>query len=216
MNDSQAKARALTDQLLANLASGGDMSKVANATIVGSDQMVAEQMANQPATPRSGHTVTQTLEQLILQGIANGAHQQVAYEELAEGGVGQIPAAPNGAAMGSVGESPEQMKVAAITQFVNDGYTVDHAYSLLKQAEENMAREDENLYKAAQVNELVRQGLTVGEAVEHIKAAEEAEAGQVIEMAKAAAVNALVSEGVDAYSALQAVEASWANISASA
>jgi hypothetical protein len=216
MNESQAKAKALTDQLLANLASGGEMNKVANATIVGSDQMVAEQMANQPATPRSGHTVTQTLEQLILQGIANGAHQQVAYEELAEGGVGQAPAVPNGSAMGSVGESPEQMKVAAITQFVNDGYTVDQAYSLLKQAEENMAREDENLYKAAQINDLVRQGMSVTEAVEHIKVAEEVEASQVVEMAKAAAVNALVAEGVDTISALQAVQASWASLSSQA
>lgn len=211
MNESQAKARALTDQLLANLANGG-MNKVANATIAGSDQMIAEQMANQPATPRTGATITQTLEQLILQGIANGAHQQIAEEELAEGGAGQYPAGPNGSAMGSVGQSPEQMKCAAVAAFVDEGYTIDQAFSLLKQAEDNMAREDENMYKAAQITDLVQQGLTIGEAVEHIKYAEEAEANQVIEMAKAAAVNELVANGCDAYTALQAVETTAAQI----
>jgi len=215
MNDVHARARELTSQLLAGL--GGEatgLGKQANATITQSDQMIADQMVSQPATPRTGETITGTLKDLILQGIASGA-VNAQIDQLGEGGSFQIPAAPNGAAMGSVGEHPEVQKAAAIADFVQRGYSVDEAYGFLKAAESNMAIEQDNMQKAAQINQLMAEGATLDEATWAIKAAEAVEADQIVKQAQAGAIHELVARGVDPVEAAAYVQHSTDQVLAS-
>lgn len=170
----QEQGKALADLLIGNLV------KQANEVVAASDQMVAEQMSQQAATAREGVTVTDTLKDLIIRGVQNGA----ATEELSEN-VGQDlaavsdaaaqaaktpttpAAAPNGTALGSVGEAanPEVEKAAAVSHLVGEGMDFDEAVARVKQAEEAIAAETIEMAKIAAANELITAGFSMSEAV---------------------------------------------------
>lgn len=172
----QEQGMALADLLIGNLV------KQANEVVTASDQMVAEQMAQQAATPREGATVTDTLKQLIIQGVQNGA----ATEELSENvgpdyatvadalaQAGKTPTSPpataNGIAMGSVGEveqeAEEVEKAAAVSALVNEGISFDDAVYLVKEAEEAIAGDTIEMAKVAAASELIGAGFSLDDAV---------------------------------------------------
>lgn len=178
----QEQGKALADLLIGNLV------KQANEVVAATDQMVAEQMAQQQATPREGATVSDTLKGLILRGVQNGA----ATEEASENAGADLTAAadaaaqaaktpttpaagPNGSALGSVGEGAagpnptEVEKVAAVSHLVNEGMDFDEAVARVKQAEEAIASETIEMAKVAAAQELVSAGFSAKEALELVE-----------------------------------------------
>lgn len=212
----QAQAQTLADALLSNL------TKQANATQVEADNIVAEQQAAETPTPREGNTVTETLQQLILQGVANGAatldmaQAAPATETGVAGAINPQLAQPypDGTAPTQQGLSnPNEVeKVAAVQYLVGLGHTMDDAVDMVKIAEHHMAREAADLEKAAALHHLIGQGYSMDQAVSLVKAAEEQQAVQTIEMAKLAACQTLMSNGCSMDDALALVEYSAGQI----
>lgn len=172
----QEQGKALADLLIGNLI------KQANEVVMATDQMVAEQMSQQAATPREGATVSDTLKGLILRGVQNGAATEEASDDVgadrvqaedASAQAAKTPttpaAAPNGTALGSVGEGEEVEKAAAVMHLVSEGFDFDHAVDLVKQAEEAIAGETIEMAKMAAAQELVGAGFSVAEAVELVE-----------------------------------------------
>lgn len=212
----QAQANTLADALLANL------TKQANATQVEAANIVAEQQAAETPTPREGNTVTETLQQLILQGVANGAatlDMAQAAPATETGVAGAVDpqlaqAYPDSTAPVQQGlANPNEVeKVAAVQYLVGLGHTMDDAVGMVKAAEEHMVREAADLEKAAALQHLVSQGYSIDQAVGMVKAAEEQQAVQTIEMAKLAACQTLMANGFPMDEALYLVEHSAAQI----
>lgn len=212
----QAQAQTLAEALLSNL------TKQANATQVEAANIVAEQQAAETPTPREGNTVTETLQQLILQGVANGAatidmaQAAPATETGVAGAVNPQLAQPypDGTAPVQQGlANPNEVeKVAAVQYLVGLGHTMDDAVSMVKSAEEHMAREAADLEKAAALHHLVNQGYSIDQAIGMVKAAEEQQAIQTIEMAKLAACQTLMANGFSMDEALVLVDHSATQI----
>jgi hypothetical protein len=166
----QAQGKAIADALIANLV------KQANAVAEDSTQMVMEQMSQQAPTPREGLDVTNTLKALLLNGVQNGAGTNELSEmvgpgeEAVQGAVAgktptTPPAQPNGTAMGSVGESEEQEKAAAVYTLCSYGMDFDEAYGRVKQAEEELAVETIGMAKMAAAQDLIAAGVDFSTAV---------------------------------------------------
>jgi hypothetical protein len=166
----QEQGKAIANALIDNII------KQANAVAQDSTQMVAEQMSQQTATPREGMDITNTLKGLILTGIRNGAATNELSEmvgpgeEMVQGAVAGVtpsnmPAQPNGTAMGSVGENEEQEKVAAVAYLVSGGVDFDSAVSMVKQAEEALAAEQIEMAKLAAAQDLVNAGFSANDAI---------------------------------------------------
>lgn len=174
----QETGKAIADALIANLV------KQANAVVEDSTGMVVQQMSQQAPTPREGATVTDTLKGLLIRGVqAGGATEELddevgPDEAAAQGAVAggtptTPPAAPNGTAMGSVGEggyaSDEHEKAAAVACLVDYGVNFEDAVNLVKQAEEEMAHETIEMAKVAAVNELMGAGVDFDRAIAMIQ-----------------------------------------------
>lgn len=171
----QVQGKAIADALIANIV------KQANAVAEDSTGMVMGQMAQQHATPREGMDVSNTLKGLLIQGIQNGGATNETSDmtgpsiDQAQGAVmGVTPttpsAQPNGTALGSIGEmGPEQEKAAAVYSLVCDGVDFDHAVSLVKQAEEDLAGETIEMAKVAAVNEVMAAGYSMAQAVQLVE-----------------------------------------------
>lgn len=167
----QAQGKAIADALIQNL-----LTKQANAVAEDSTQMVAEQMSQQSATPREGLDVTNTLKALLLNGVQNGAGTNELSEmvgpgeEAVQGAVAGVTpsspsAQPNGTALGSVGQTDEQEKAAAVYELCAYGMDFDEAYARVKQAEEELATETIGMAKMAAAQELMAAGFDFASAV---------------------------------------------------
>lgn len=178
----QAQANALAAQILDVLEKAAS-EKQANEVITGTDIMVAEDDAKIKPTPVEGNTVTGTLRDLILQGVANGAVTENAADEVgpkegdAEGAVaakavtnGPAAAAPAAGTTAQNPSSEEVEKAAAVSELVARGHDFDNAVAMVKWAEERMAIETIEMAKVASVNALVENGVSLTDAVNLVEA----------------------------------------------
>jgi len=132
---------------------------------------------------RNTGTVNQILDALISDALSQGA---AGDDQVHETGVASQEGAVEDHA------TPNQVKMAQLSELLGQGVDFDQAIEMIKQAEEAQASDE--LEKLAAVQELVARGESFEDAVSLVKqAAEEIQ----LDMEKAAAMESLLAEGID-------------------
>ena len=166
-------------------------------------QMVAEQAAAVKPMPTSDGlrptgTINQIFDAVVQDALSQGA---ASTDQVHETGI----AAQEGAVEDHA--TPNQMKVAAMGQLLEQGFSFDEAAEMVKQASEQGAQASDEMEKAAAVQELVTNyGIDFGDAVEMIKAAAEEIEREEDTLMKAAAMDELLAQGLDFDTALTLIK----------
>lgn len=148
-----------------------------NRVITETANMAATSTAGQQLQPNGGNP-NQVLQMTVAQAIAAGA---VLPEQLdmnvaqagADGGNQHIPLVDTNGSynLNAIPAQPDIQKVAAVAALIDGGNTFEDAVILVKQAEEGILADQDELVKRAAVNELMEQGFDVITAVELVKQA---------------------------------------------
>lgn len=148
-----------------------------NRVITETANMAATSTAGQQLQPNGGNP-NQVLQMTVAQAIAAGA---VLPEQLdmnvaqagADGGNQHIPLVDTNGNynLNAMPAQPDIQKVAAVAALIDGGNTFEDAVALVKQAEEGILADQDELVKRAAVNELMEQGFDVITAAELVKQA---------------------------------------------
>lgn len=204
MSNAKQKGQAIADSVMALVKQAMDGSEGANRVIEQTTAQAAQSSAGIAETPREGNSITQTLQGLVANGIAQGAVRADALDEHVDSGrdeghggnttmhssdENEIEADENEEAA----EDDEVEKTAALITLVDNGVDFDTAVSLIKQAEEEILADEEEFTKQAAVAALLNEGMDIEYAVELVKVAMELDPELVKEAGKAGAVRKAVS-----------------------
>lgn len=184
------KGQAIADQVVALLKQA---SEAGNRVITETAAQVASSSAGLAETPREGNSITNTLQGLVANGIANGAVREDALDEHLDSGkdegngqVGlhasdehEINATHEGSEM-----DDEVEKTAALIELVDNGIDFNTAVDLIKQAEEDLLSEEYEQVKQAAVAGLLNEGMDIESAVQLVKVAMEVDPDMVKSAAK--------------------------------
>lgn len=101
--------------------------------------------------------------------------------------------------------TPNQVKVAALAELMEQGFDFEEASEMIKQASEQQTTEQEQIKmeKIAAIQELVANGIEFADAVAMVK---QAEAEIAYEMEKSAALAELMDEGIDFNTAAELIK----------
>lgn len=180
-----------------------------NQVITHTSAQAAQSSAGAAEVPREGQSITQTLQALVANGIANGAVLPENLDRNVAGGGDEANAAPapmptaDGSNV-SAGKAAndEVEKAAAVSELVGAGVDFYTAVAMVKAAEEEIKNEEGEQIKQAAVAALIQEGMDIESAVLLVKQAMQvdptlggAQAAPALNEKQAAAVDYLVSQG---------------------
>lgn len=187
MSNANEKGRAIAESVLALVKKAMDGSAGGNQVVNQTSAQISHSSAGLVETPREGASITQTLQGLVANGIANGAVRPDALDEHLDRGGDEGNAGQAGMASSdghSVDALPEQdddevEKTAALITLVDQGVDFDTAVSLIKQAEQEIFAEEFEHTKQAAVAALLDEGWNIESAVQLVKVAMDVDSDQV-------------------------------------
>lgn len=206
----------LAHQVLALIKRANDESL--NPTVIGNNvtnetsNIAAMSTAGQQLQPNQGNP-NQVLQMTLAQALQSGAvHPDQLDLNVVQPGVdegnGQMPLTDmagnyNLNAQGPAVNADNIEKVAAVATLIDNGVDFDSAVAMVKQAEESILAEQDEMMKRAAVNDLIGKGYDVETAVALVKQASDRD---YEEMVKRAAVEELMSQGYDVVTAVELIK----------
>lgn len=224
MSNVEQKGKAIADTVLAFVKQAMDGG---NQVITATSAQAASSSAGAAETPRQGASITQTLQGLVANGLAQGAVRPEALDEHLDKGGDEASAGKQGIHMTSSDGLPtgavpagndEVEKTAALITLVDSGYAFNDAVEMIKVAEVAILEEEGEQIKQAAVSALVREGMDIESAVVLVKqamavdpsmvksAAEGKEAVPEMYKSAAEAIQDLVGKGYSVAQALQILD----------
>lgn len=182
MSNAKQKGQAIADSVMALV----KQAMEGNQVIAQTSAQIASSSAGQVETPREGASITQTLQGLAANSIAQGAVRPDALDENLDSGKDEASAGKDGVHMTTSDGHPtkavdheEVEKVAACVALVDAGVSFDEAVALVKQAEAELIAEEVEHVKVAAVNALMSEGMDIESALTLVKVAMEADTDAV-------------------------------------
>lgn len=189
-NMSAETGSAIANSILAML--DGGMNKEAsevgeptagNNVKVELDQMEAQHAERITQTPRQGKTVTEVAKALLAKAPAGT-------------GCDAVDGSPEGNSEAAVSAVPSDIeKSAALQEFIGEGYSIDEAFAMVKEACDHIEAEAHELEKVAAINALIGEGINFDDAVALVKEASEVtDHEEYSDLEKSAAIHDLINE----------------------